>query len=75
MREFKSLSSFEENLKMFVRLVRTHGSELILLTEPSIYHSRLTQAEADTLYFGPVHMREKGRYPDVASLEYGMRLF
>lgn len=73
--KFRSLSVFEGNLRLMAHLAELYKSKLFFSTEPSLYRHDLTEKELSTLYFGPVHMSEKGAYPSVKSLEHGMRLF
>lgn len=73
--EFPSLKVFEENLKLLVKLIRADNVKVILATQPNIYNKGLNAKELSTLYISPVHCSQNGVYPDVESMEYGMRLF
>lgn len=74
-RDFKSLQTFEENLRTLVRLIRADNVGVIVVTEPSIYRRGLSERELRKLYFAPLHCSERGVFPDVESMEYGMGLF
>lgn len=74
-KHFRSLAVFEGNLRAMANLAILYESMLIFSTQPSLYRDNLTPEELETLYFGPFHMSEKGVYPSIKSLEYGMKLF
>ncbi len=73
---FKSLPIFEKNLRTLIEIAKLYSVKVVLLTQPNIYRSDLNPKELESLYFASWHMRDKNnRYPDVASLEKGMRLY
>lgn len=74
-REWKSLPTFRENLSLLVRAARRDSTHVILATQPSVYGGELSEQESSNLYFGPFLCGEKGVYPDIESLERGMREF
>ncbi len=73
--EFKSLKSFDKNLRLFAQMAKSYSQELIFLTQPNVYRADLTEEEQGDLYFGYHYMTENGRTPDLASLTHAMRLF
>ena len=74
-REFKSLEVFRKNIRLLINAIRWDSTNVILATQPSIYRAGLVKEELSRLWFGPIFCSQNSVYPDVASLEYGMRLF
>jgi lysophospholipase L1-like esterase len=75
-----SLRAFRANLARLVRTVRAAGSQVVLVTQPSLYHREMTAAEAKTLWFGPVFCATRlgfarYEYASPQSLERAMQAF
>jgi len=49
---YRSIEPFERNIRATIKLVRNNGSEMMLVTQPSIYHPDLSRGEWMALKFG-----------------------
>src|SRR5262249_41466869 len=60
-----ALDAYGRNLKEMVKLARSFGVPILLMTQPSIWRAGLTEAEKGQLWMGGV-----GEFPDVAGSLY-----
>lgn len=77
---YLSLPSFEKNLTKIVIYGRAHGSDVMLISQPSLYKERMSTEESERLYFGKTIANEQINffqigYPSSASFYRAMKLF
>lgn len=73
-RDWKSLPAFQRNMGDFVHIARAKGMQVLLATQPSLYHDDLTLEERQLLSFPLSHYSE-GRRPSLRAMIDGMRQF
>lgn len=72
--QWKSLPAFRRNLADFVQIARTKDIQVLLATQPSLYHDDLTPDERRLLGF-PLSHYFNGQRPSLHSMVAGMRQF
>lgn len=77
---YVSLPMFEKNLRKLVRYIRHNGSDVILVTQPSLYKEDMTEEELRTLYFGRTVANTRinflqREFPSHKSFYQAMKLF
>lgn len=70
--EFRSLPAFRANLERLARNIRADGVEVLMASQPSLYHEALSAEEQQQMFFGPVFCAEDGAYPSDESMRRGM---
>lgn len=71
--EFKSLPSFDRNLKTFIDIAHADGAQLIFATEASLYQN--DEKILPYLWMMSQLCAEHGKYPDCQSMQNGMLIF
>jgi hypothetical protein len=72
--EWKSLPTFERNLRDFVAIARSKGVQVLLATQPSLYRDDLPRSDWPLLAF-PLSHHSSGERPSLHSMVEGMRIF
>lgn len=77
---YVSLPVFKNNLAKLVKYIRSNGSNVILVTQPSLYKGSMKEEEKNLLYFGRTiaNMRLnflQREYPSPESFYRAMKLF
>jgi hypothetical protein len=72
---FRSLPSFERNMRNIVQIAKLKNVYIILASEPFLYHIDLSDKEKKKIQFDDLFMTEDGKKPDMISIIHGMNLF
>lgn len=73
--EWRSLETFEDNLRQFVEIARSKGAQVVLASQPYLYHLDMAAPERAVIEFPSTLCEEDGEYPDTASMIRGMDAF
>jgi lysophospholipase L1-like esterase len=71
---WNSLPAFERNMRRFVQVAQEQQYDVLLATQPSLYHKDLSATDQEVLVFPRSH-QGKGRHVSLESMTDGMRQF
>lgn len=71
-RKWKSLPSFERNMRDLVAVAQAKGINVILASQPSLYREDLEAKELEVIWFPQSH-HDDGERPSIESMARGMR--
>lgn len=72
--EWKSVGSFERNMRDLVTIARAKGIPLLMANQPYFYRDDLTPREREVVWFPETH-QSNGEKPSIASMIAAMELF
>ncbi len=77
---FRSLQAYARNLRRLIEISKHDGVQVVVMSEPSLYHGRMSPGEKAILRFQRECCLEKGRgwtlhYPTIESLEAAMKAY
>jgi len=70
----RSLPAFQRNLQQLARRVTQDGAQLVLATQPYLYHDDMTAAEQGSLFY-PYYYRDYAIVPTIAEQTAAMESF
>jgi len=70
----RSLPAFRHNLQQIIHRVTQDGAQLVLATQPYLYHDDMTGAERDSLFY-PYYYRDYALVPTIAEQTAAMDTF
>lgn len=73
--EWKSISSFERNLRDFVQIARSKGIKAVMASQPHIFRRDLGPREREVLLFAIAQQMDDGRMASLESMIQGFDLF
>jgi hypothetical protein len=73
--QWQSLAPFERNMRDLATVIRSKQIELVLVSQPYLYKTNMTEEEERALLFPDYVCRNKDEKPDLASMVRGMDTF
>ena len=73
--EFKSINSFDRNLRSLAAVTKQDGVKLILATQPFFYNAEMSEEESRKLWMNKAFCRTAEGFADIASMARGLAMF